>query len=68
MNKDKIDMKRYCEHCEKLVNLTENGYCDNCGDDMLSNEEIIKQRDDAIRVIISNELIKKLRGEPNDIG
>lgn len=56
-------MEKYCDDCEKIVELTEDGYCIVCGkhsDNMLYVEDIISK-------IISDEIIKKLRNEPNDL-
>jgi hypothetical protein len=63
-------MERYCDNCEKIVRLTEDGYCVECGkhaDNMLTNEDLIKERDDACKTIIDGEILKALRGEPNDL-
>ena len=56
-------MEKYCDDCEKIVELTEDGYCIVCGkhsDNMLYVEDIISK-------IISDEIIKKLRNEPTDL-
>jgi len=63
-------MERYCDNCDKIISLTEDGYCVECGkhaDNMPTDEELIKQRDDEIQSIIDGEIIKKLRGKSNDL-
>lgn len=62
-------MERYCDNCEKIVRLTEDGYCFECGKhaDNMPTDEVIKQRDEEIQDIINGEIIKKLKDEDNDL-
>ena len=63
-------MEKYCDNCEKIITLTEDGYCVGCGkhaDNIPTNEDLIKQRDDTCSAIIGEEILKTLRGEPNDL-
>jgi predicted amidophosphoribosyltransferase len=63
-------MEKYCDDCDKVIKLTDEGYCGKCGkhaDNMPTNEELIKQRDKACEDIINAEILKKIKGLPNDL-
>jgi hypothetical protein len=41
--------------------------CGKQADNMPTDEELIKQRDSEVQSIIDGEIIKKLRGNPNNL-
>ena len=57
-------MEKNCDDCEKIVRLTEDG---KDADNIPTDEELIKDRDDACEAIINAEIIKKLKGLANDL-